>query len=189
MPISAQQAHAAYAEAEQLYTADEVEAAVARMAEQISARLAGTDPLILCVMIGGLIPAGKLVPKLNFPLHLDYLHATRYRGETRGSDLHWIIKPRVPLRDRVVLVIDDILDEGLTLAAILEHCRAEGAREVYSAVLVEKLHDRRPAAIEADFVGLQVGDRYVFGYGMDYKDYWRNAPGIYAAKLGTDMKV
>jgi hypoxanthine phosphoribosyltransferase len=84
------------------------------------------------------------------------------------------------LRDRTVLVVDDILDEGLTLAAIVDFCRQQGARAVYSAVLVEKVHDRKSAAVEADFIGIKVEDRYVFGYGMDYHGYLRNVRGIYA---------
>jgi hypoxanthine phosphoribosyltransferase len=182
MPATAEQARAVYAHADLLYTAREVDAAFDRMGQAITNKLAGSEPLVICVLTGGLIPAGHLLSRLDFPLQIDYLHATRYRGETRGEELHWIARPRTPLRDRVVLIVDDILDEGLTLHAILEHCRQAGAREVYSAVLVDKLHDRKEHGIAADFVGLEVEDRYVFGYGMDYKDWLRNAPGIYAVR-------
>lgn len=171
-----------YAQADVLYRAEEVEAALDRMAVEITQAIRESDPVVLCVMTGGLIPMGKLLTRLDFPVQIDYLHATRYCGETRGGELHWIARPQTPLRDRVVLVVDDILDEGLTLAAILRQCRAEGAKEVYCAVLVEKLHDRKAKGIKADFIGLQVQDRYVFGYGMDYKGYLRNAPGIFAVK-------
>ncbi|MFA7095080.1 MAG: hypoxanthine-guanine phosphoribosyltransferase [Gammaproteobacteria bacterium] len=174
--------HAVYAQADVLYRAEEVEAALDRMAAEITRVLKDSNPLVIGVMTGGMIPAGRILPRLDFPLEIDYLHATRYCGETRGGKLHWIARPQTPLRDRVVLIVDDILDEGLTLAAILEECRAEGAKAVYSAVLVEKLHDRKAKGAHADFVGLQVVDRYVFGYGMDYKGYLRNAPGIYAVK-------
>lgn len=181
MSVSPEQAQQVYAEADCLYSRDEVEAAIARMAQQISGELAGRNPLVLAVMSGAMIPAGILLSYLDFPLHIDYIHASRYRGETSGGELSWRVTPRYELKDRVVLIIDDILDEGLTLQAIIESCRSQGAAAVYSAVLVKKLHERN-VGIEADFVGLEVVDRYVFGFGMDYKEYWRNAPGIFAVK-------
>lgn len=182
MSITPEQARQVFARADELYSPAQVNAALDRMAQEIRARLAGTDPIVHCVMTGGLIPAGHLLTRLDFPLHIDYLHATRYRGETRGGELHWITRPALPFAGRTVLVIDDILDEGLTLAAILAYLREQGAAAVYSAVLVKKLHDRRPAHLTADFVGLEVEDRYVFGCGMDFHGYHRNLLGIYAAQ-------
>lgn len=181
MSVSPQQAQQVYDEADCLFDRASVEAALQRMAVEITSELQGKNPLVLSVMSGALIPAGILLSHLDFPLHIDYIHASRYRGETSGGELHWRVKPRYELQDRVVLIIDDILDEGLTLQAIIEDCRQLGAAEVYSAVLVKKLHQRN-VGIEADFVGLEVADRYVFGFGMDYKEYLRNAPGIYAVK-------
>jgi hypoxanthine phosphoribosyltransferase len=169
------------AEADILYSEQEVEAAIDRMAKEITGALAGTDPLVLCVLIGGVIPTGKLLPRLRFPLTLDSIHATRYRGGLSGSDIEWILKPRQPLQGRTVLVIDDVLDEGITLQAICDYCKDRGAKAVYSAVLVNKLLDRAKPH-RADFLGLQADDRYLFGYGMDYKGYLRNAAGIYACK-------
>lgn len=168
------------AEAQQLYAQHEVEAALDRMAADIGRAIGDADPLLLCVMSGGLVAAGELFTRLDFPVQLDYLHATRYQGTRGGSELKWITRPAQALQGRTVLVVDDILDEGLTLAAILAYCREQGARAVYSAVLVEKLHQRKASGLRADFVGVQVEDRYVFGYGMDYHGYWRNLRGIYA---------
>jgi hypoxanthine phosphoribosyltransferase len=181
MSITPQQAFAVYTAAECLYDRSEVEAALDRMALDISYALAEANPLVITVMQGGLITAGMLLPRLAFPLQVDYLHATRYRGKTSGEDLRWIVRPSHELTDRIVLLVDDIHDEGHTLEAIVEACRAAGARRVYSAVLVNKRHGRK-TAYRADFVGLEVADRYVFGYGMDYKEYLRNAPGIYAVR-------
>ncbi len=181
MSVTPAEAERVYREADQLYSLEEVEAAVDRMAGEITERLQDRNPLILCVLTGALIPTGNLLPRLDFPLHIDYVHATRYRGNTTGAGLDWIVRPATPLSGRVVLVVDDILDEGITLAAILEECRQAGADEVYSAVLVEKRHERKNGLV-ADFIGLEVEDRYVFGYGMDYKTYLRNAPGIFAVK-------
>lgn len=181
MAITAVEAQRVSASAQCLYTAAQVQAAIDRMAQQISAKVGAQDPLILCVMTGGIILAGQLLPRLNFPLQLDYLHATRYAGETQGGMLRWIARPRGSLKDRVVIVVDDILDVGITLAAIVDACKAEDAKEVYSAVLVNKHHPRKHD-FQPDFVGLDVDDHYVFGFGMDYKGYLRNAPGIFAAK-------
>jgi len=181
MSITAEEAQAVYSQADCLYNARQVEDALDRMAQQISDRLAASDPLVMCVLRGGMIPAGMLIPRLNFPLQIDYIHATRYAGGTQGGDIQWIVTPSTSLEGRTVLLIDDILDEGRTLAAIIDGCKAAGAKEVYSAVLVNKLHDRKNS-ITADFCELDVEDRYVFGYGMDYKGYLRNANGIYAVK-------
>jgi hypoxanthine phosphoribosyltransferase len=166
--------------AERIFSALEVNAALDRMAAAINARLTGTNPLVLGVMVGGIVPTGLLVPRLSFPLQLDYLHVTRYHGETSGGTLRWIKHPDVPVKDRIVLIIDDVLDEGITLAATVEACVNEGAAEVLTAVLVEKSLDRPRGLATADFVGLKADNRYLFGYGMDYKNYLRNADGIYA---------
>ncbi|MFO8025661.1 hypoxanthine-guanine phosphoribosyltransferase [Thiohalophilus sp.] len=168
-------------EADCLYDQQQVEAALDKMAAAMTQVLKNSDPLVLCVLTGAIIPAGHLLTRLNFPMQIDYIHATRYAGDTRGGELNWQVRPSHPLAGRNILVVDDILDEGITLAGIMEHCRAENANEVYSAVLVEKHHDRKNG-LQADFVGLRTDDRYLFGYGMDYKGYLRNAPGIYAVK-------
>jgi hypoxanthine phosphoribosyltransferase len=182
MAISADEARQTLDAAELLYDETAVESMLDDMADSISSKLDDTNPLLLCVMTGGLLPTAGLFSRLRFPVQLDYLHATRYQGGTSGSELRWICEPSVPLTGRTVLVVDDILDEGLTLAAILDYCREQGAKAVYSAVLVKKLHDRCTPGLEADFVGLKVEDRYVFGYGMDYHGYLRNVKGIYAVK-------
>lgn len=182
MSITAEQAQAVFAHANELYNEEQVNHALDRMAAAISAELADRDPIVICVMTGGLIPTGHLLTRLNFPLHIDYLHASRYRGATSGGELHWVTRPSMPLAGRTLLVVDDILDEGLTLTAIVAYLREQGAAAVYSAVLVEKLHDRRTAGVSADFIGIEVEDRYVFGCGMDYHGYHRNLPGIYAVR-------
>lgn len=180
--MSPQERYSVLQKAELLYPAEAVEHALDRMAESISNLLESKNPLILAVMVGALVPVGRLLPKLRFPLELDYVHATRYQGDTEGKDLVWRARPVMSLEHRVVLVVDDILDAGITLAGILNYCRAAGAQEVYSAVLVEKQRARTPMIEHADFTGLVVDDRYVFGCGMDYKGYLRNMSGIYAVK-------
>lgn len=168
------------AKAERLFSRSEVEAALDRMAVEINARLSDRDPLLLSIMIGGIVPTGLLLPRLSFPLQVDYLHVTRYRGRTAGGTLRWIKHPDISLHGRAVLVIDDVLDEGITLSAIVEACKARGASEVLTAVLVEKRLERYEGLRKADFTGLSADNRYLFGYGMDYKLYLRNADGIFA---------
>ena len=170
--------------AQLLHNPAAIRQALDRMAAEITAALADTYPLVLCVLTGGIIPAGHLLTRLRFPLEIDYLHATRYRGATQGEHVQWICRPETDLQGRTLLVIDDILDEGHTLADILEFCHAAGAQQTYSAVLVEKQHARRADAITADFTGLHVADHYVFGFGMDYKGNFRNLDGIYAVGEG-----
>ncbi len=179
MAITPQQASEVLATADMLYSQADVERAFDRMALEITGRLSSRNPLVLCVLNGALIPSGHLLTRLHFPLRQDYVHATRYRGDTTGAELEWIGRPSSSLQGETVLVIDDILDQGITLEAIVKACREAGAREVFSAVMVEKRHDRSNG-FRADFVGLEVEDRYVFGFGMDYMAYHRNLPAIYA---------
>lgn len=171
------------AEADCLVDEDGVLAALARMAEALNVRYQGRNPLVLTVMTGALIPAGILLPKLRFPLETDYVHASRYRGATQGAELNWLAKPRASLAGRDVLIIDDILDTGLTLRAIIDWCHEQGAASVATAVMCEKPDAREPGGLEkADVVGLEIPNRYVFGFGLDYREYLRNAPGIFAVK-------
>lgn len=168
-------------EAECLYSFTEVNLALDRMASAITDQLKDTNPIILCVMTGALIPTGHLVTRLHFPLEIDYIHATRYQGTTRGGDLHWLVEPRRPLKDRTVIVVDDIMDGGLTLAAILDYCKQQKVKAAYSAVMVSKKRVREPGVhFEPNFVGLETEDKYLFGFGLDYEEYLRNVPGIYA---------
>ncbi|HEX7030506.1 MAG TPA: hypoxanthine-guanine phosphoribosyltransferase [Gammaproteobacteria bacterium] len=171
------------AAADCLHDASAVQAAIGNLAAAVNAHFRDRRPLVLVVMNGGLVPAGWLLPKFDFLFELDYLHATRYRGNTVGDELEWLARPRKPLRDRDVLLVDDILDEGVTLRALVDFCREQGASSVRSAVLVQK-RIGRPAAVDADFVGLAVENRYVFGCGMDYKEHFRHLPAIYALGNG-----
>lgn len=180
LPVAVQDV---YQRSECLYTKNQVEQALDRVAEAIHEKLADTNPILLCVMIGGLVPVGNLLPRLNFPLSLDYAHATRYQGTLTGGDLLWKMYPSADLRNRTILIVDDILDSGITLAAMAHYCQAQQAKAVYTAVLVDKQCSRAPTGLaHADFAALTVEDRYVFGYGMDYNEYLRNAPGIFAVE-------
>lgn len=182
MSISIAQAQDIIINSEQIRTPKEVQEALDKMAKAITADLGNLDPVILVVMNGALIPAGHLLTRLNFPFQIGYLHATRYRGETSGADLHWIAESSVDVKNKVVLVVDDIFDEGPTLKAIVAALREGGAKSVSCATLVNKIHDRKVDNFTVEYVGLEVPDRYVFGCGMDYNEYWRNLPGIWAIR-------
>ena len=175
------QAWAFLENSDQIASAGEVQAAVRRVASEIEQRLAQAYPMVLAVMGGAVVFAGQLLPLLRFPLDYDYIHASRYGSATRGADVDWKVSPPDLVRGRTVLVLDDILDHGDTMAAIRKRLLELGAKDFHCAVLVEKkLSMKKP--IKADFVGLTIPDRFVFGCGMDAKGYWRNLPDIRALK-------
>lgn len=179
--MSPQEAQKIFDEADLLCSAEASALAVRRVAAEVSARLADANPLVLAVMGGAVVFTGTLLPQLAFPLDFDYLHVTRYGDVTTGGELTWIVEPRSDVAGRVVLVLDDILDEGVTMAAIIKRLQEQGAAEVLSAVFADKnLGRAKPVA--ADFVGVHLPNRYVFGYGMDVKGAWRNLPAVYAVK-------
>ena len=163
-----------------LYAATEVQLAIDNIAAQITKEHSDSNPILLCVMNGGLVLTAKLLERLRFPMNIDYVHATRYRGKTTGSELQWERAPSIDLSGRVIIVVDDILDEGVTLKGVVERCEMLGADKVHTVVLVNKLHERKVINFRCDFVGLEVEDRYVYGSGMDYRGYFRNVAGIYA---------
>jgi hypoxanthine phosphoribosyltransferase len=167
--------------AELIHSAETVAAAVTRLAAEITDKLGESNPLLLCVMSGGVPFAGQLMTQLLFPLEFDYLHVTRYGQDTAGGALSWRATPWTSVKGRTVLILDDILDEGLTLAAIVERMQELGAEACYTAVATDKLNGKNKP-IKADFVALTVPDRFVFGYGMDVRGQFRNLPAIYAMK-------
>ena len=156
----------------------EVSQALNTLAESLNEAYLNDSPIVLCVMSGGLYVTGQLLPKLKFSLELDYVHATRYDVIT-GKSIKWLAKPRLTIKDRNILILDDILDEGITLKAIVDECLQLGAKQISIAVLVDKILDKYKP-ITADYVGVTVPNQYVFGCGMDINGWWRNLPAIYA---------
>jgi len=169
------------AEADTLVTEAECMAATARVAREIKEKLGGEFPLVLAVMGGATVFAGQLLPLLDFPLEFDYIHVSRYGDKLSGGKLNWKVEPKESVHGRIVLVLDDILDEGETMAAIRQRVLALGAKEFHSVVFCEKLI-RKAKPLKPDFLGVTVPDRYVFGYGMDVSGLWRNLPAVYALK-------
>ena len=179
--LSAAEAQRILDEADLVVSAGAAAAAVQRMADEISAALRDTHPLVLSVMGGAVVVTGQLLPQLAFPLDFDYLHATRYGDTTAGGELSWIVAPRAAIAGRTLLVVDDILDEGITLAAVRRRLLEQGAKDCRIAVFADKDIGRAKPVV-ADFVGVRLPTRYVFGFGMDVRGAWRNLPAVYAVK-------
>ncbi|MEO8104486.1 MAG: hypoxanthine-guanine phosphoribosyltransferase [Betaproteobacteria bacterium] len=183
--MNTQDAKALLADSEVLFSADEVNAATARVAQALNGDYADKHPLVLGVMGGAVVFCGQLLPQLDFPLDFDIVQASRYGENTIGTHLNWRVVPRDNVKGRHVLLLDDILDEGVTLAAIVELLKSQGALTVECAVFCVKdygdeINSRKP--LKAKYVGLTVPNRFIYGYGMDVSGAWRNLPAIYAKK-------
>lgn len=161
-------------------TEAEVAAALDSMALALKGASLDAPVVVLCVMNGGLMVCAELLKRLQMPLVVDYIHASRYRGELSGAGIEWRSLPTEKLAGKAVIVVDDIYDEGITLDAVVDYCVEQGAERVLSAVLVDKQHQRKASSRRPDVVGLQLADHYLYGMGMDYKGYLRNNPAIYA---------
>ncbi|MDD2893585.1 MAG: hypoxanthine-guanine phosphoribosyltransferase [Halothiobacillaceae bacterium] len=181
------------ASADCLVSAEAMDAAYDRLAGAIeqdwSVHIQDQVPLVLVVMSGGLVAAGKLLSRLQYPVELDYLHVTRYGEATQGGVLRWLVRPRYSLAKRHVLVVDDIFDEGITLQEISESCLRDGAASVRSVVAVNKEHLRKVEHFKPDYVGVSVEDRFLVGEGMDYRGYFRNLNGIFALTATLDQEL
>lgn len=164
----------------QLFDAAAVDQAISDMANEIAEQMQGKFPLVLCVMNGGLYLTGQLLRLWEFPLTVDYVHATRYRLATLGRDVVWKAYPQNELRERHVIIVDDILDQGYTLEEVQNYCQKQGAASITSVFLIKKHHQRPQLDLQADFVALECADDYVYGCGMDYSGHFRNLSAIYA---------
>jgi len=162
-----------------VFSAKEVEQAIDDVARKIRLHVGDAPMVLICVMTGGLFFAARLMAKLNIPIEIDYVQASRYQHDLHGGSLIWTKSPSLNLQNKLVLIVDDILDEGVTLKGVKETCLQMGASQVITVALTEK-NNRRHKAINADFIGLLVPDKFVFGCGMDVYGWWRNLPEIRA---------
>lgn len=160
--------------------AEEVQEAIDRMAEEINTHYRSEPIIMVVVMVGGMMPAAWLLSRLDMPVRIDFIHATRYTGQTEGGELEFRVPTRLNLQKQHVLIVDDIYDVGLTLELIEHYCETRGARSVESAVLVRKRHDRPTTSSKPRFIGMSVEDKYVFGCGMDAYEHWRHLDEIRA---------
>jgi hypoxanthine phosphoribosyltransferase len=169
------------ARAKLLVSKDAIDAAFTRLAHEVTQVLEQANPVIITLMNGGLFTTSELCLRVSFPLEMDYIHATRYDGKTSGAEIKWRKEPGIDLKNRTVLLVDDILDGGITLKHAREYCLAKGAQAVHTLALLDKASARLPEGLKkADFTGLEIPNEYVFGYGLDYHNYLRNVPAIYA---------
>ena len=167
-----------------LSNAQEISIAINTLASQINADLQDANPLVLVVMTGGLIFAGQLLPQLGFSLEIDFCQVSRYKSGTQGEKLKWVVEPTIELADRLVVIVDDIYDQGTTMLELVQSCKQRGAIDVVTCVLVNKLHDRKQNPyFKPDYIALEMPDKFLVGYGMDYNGLGRNLPGIYAINL------
>lgn len=176
--------------AEEIFDQEAVQAAVKRVADTLNARFGDPKdaafPLVLGVMGGAVVFTGHLLPQLRFPLEFDYIHVSRYGDEDQGGRVIWKVIPRPNVAGRTIIVLDDILDEGETLAQVKRRLLDMGAAEVIITVFADKTL-KRSKPIKADIVGLTIPDRFVIGFGMDVYGYWRNLPGLWAIRQ-EDLK-
>lgn len=168
--------------AQRLYDLEQIDLALGNIAGQLNQHFANEQDsvVILSVLKGGLVVTGQLLTKLSFNIELEYIHLTRYKGETTGSECQWKYYPSMSLHNKEVVIVDDIFDEGTTLSLVKDYCVSQGAKNVLTMVLLNKEHQRKKTDIVPDYVALTVPDVYVFGFGLDYRGHYRNAPGIYA---------
>jgi hypoxanthine phosphoribosyltransferase len=180
--ISPQKAESVFSKSKLLISAEDLHKSFDRMSLEIINTLADKNPVIICIMNGGLMFTAELMRRISFPLEFDYVHASRYGNATKpGENLRWKKYPSRDLDKRCVLLLDDVLDGGVTFAKIKEYCLGLGASEVYTAVMVDKKVGRDPLGVkQADFTGVEVGNDYIFGFGLDYHGYLRNKDGIFA---------
>lgn len=168
--------------ATEIISAVEIDNALDRLSAEIAEQVADSNPTILAVMQGGVFAATELCRRFTFPYRFDFVHGSRYGDKLEGGDLNWRVPPSANLAGGTVVIVDDILDRGLTLADLQTQLAEIGVKRVYSVVLVSKrLHEPvdRPVV---DFVGLEADDIFLFGCGMDYKGYWRGLSSLFAVK-------
>jgi len=176
------------ADADEIFDAAAVQQALDKVARQLNARFNEDDsaafPLVLGVMGGAVVFCGQLLTRLDFPLEFDYMHVTRYGEKDQGGKIEWKVVPRSNVQGRTVIVLDDILDEGETLAHVKQRLLEMGAAEVILAVFADK-DIGKPKPAKPDYVGLVLPNRFVVGFGMDAYGYWRNLPGIWAIRTDS----
>lgn len=163
-----------------LFSSEEIQKAIDHVADEITDTLHDKAPICLAVLNGAMVFTGHLMTRLKFPLQLGYIHATRYQGEIEGNEIIWRAEPSIDLKDRHVLIIEDILDEGLTLTSVINYCRKAGATGVYTATLIDKQRKRAEGGLaQCDFTGIKIPNHFIYGFGLDYKDFLRNEDCIY----------
>jgi|TARA_B110000908_G_scaffold51156_1_gene62419 hypoxanthine phosphoribosyltransferase len=182
VPLNQSQLQQIRDDSDLVFSRAEITTAVGQMARAADQLLTGTDPIIMAVMNGGMILTAEISLALKTYSRIDYLQVARYQDKTVGGQLHWHKQPQYDLAGETVLLVDDIFDEGETLQELIAYCQAQGAKQIYTAVLLYKNKQQRKHDLIPDVIGLEVADRFVYGYGMDYQGYFRDLSDIYALR-------
>jgi hypoxanthine phosphoribosyltransferase len=158
---------------------------VAELGREISRDLGGDDLVVVPFLTGTVVFLADLIRQFDFPLRLDFMGFSSYRGATRGGRLVMTKPLNMPIRGRTVLVVDDILDTGRTLSRGLALLRRQKPRAIKVCVLLSK-DRRREVAIDADYIGFRIPDEFVVGYGLDYAERFRNLRFLGILKQGKN---
>lgn len=163
---------------EVLITREEIRAKTAELAGQITADYQGQDLLLLCILKGGLLFLADLMRQIQLPLEIDFMAVSSYGNATESSGVVRILMDlETNIQGRNVLIVEDIIDTGRTLNYIIHNLRTRGPASVKICALLNK-PARRELDIHVDYVGFEIPDKFVIGYGLDYGEIYRNLPFV-----------
>jgi len=167
---------------EPLFSAEQIQARISQMGAEIARDYAGSNPLLLGVLKGAFVFMSDLVRATDLRLGVEFMAISSYGASTRSSGEVKIVKDLdVPIEGRDILVVEDIVDTGLTLNYLLANLESRGARSVKLAALLDK-HERRLREVKIDYLGFPIPDAFVVGYGLDFAERYRNLPYIAVLK-------
>lgn len=168
---------------EVLLTEEEIDRRIQEIGDQISRDYAGRQVHMVCVLKGGSFFMCELAKRVTVPVSIDFMSVSSYGGDTKSSGVVRIVKDLdEPLKDRHVIVVEDIVDSGRTLSYLLDMLRSRGAADVRLCTLLDK-PDRRVVDVKVDYTGFEIPDEFVVGYGLDYDQKYRNLPYIGMVKF------
>ena len=157
-----------------LFTRQQIDQRVAEMGKQISADFAGTDLIALCVLKGAVFFMTDLVRNMNMDVHLDFIQISSYGNQKYSSGVVTILKePQLDMRGKNVLIVEDIIDSGLSMREVFNYIESRGAAKVKTATFLDKPKARK-VPFNADYVGFSIEPQFVVGYGLDFAEKDRN---------------
>ncbi|MDF2724721.1 MAG: hypoxanthine phosphoribosyltransferase [Paenibacillus sp.] len=161
-----------------LYTEEQIQLKVKELGATISQDFEGRNPLVICVLKGAFIFMADLVKQMTIPLDIDFMAVSSYGQATKSSGVVKIMKDLdVPVEGRNVLIVEDIIDSGLTLSYLIDVLERRNAKSVSVVTLFDK-PARRAVELEPDYKGFSLPDAFIVGYGLDYAEKYRNLPFI-----------
>ena len=170
-----------------IITQAEIEEEINRLANEIEGSIGNQFPVVLSILNGSICFTGHLLTQLDFALRYDVFSMSRYAHGTTGGKLKHLLYPTTSVRNKTVLILDDILDRGTTLESAKRWAIGNGASQVLSAVLIDKQVQDSSNRIKPDFSCFSVKDEFVFGFGMDIDGMWRNLKDIHALRNPTSV--